>query len=116
MIMVRVIIFTSRVAVLADFYRTAFALTSIGIPDDGWIELTGGGCTLALHGTSRDTRRKRDSGIKLVFGTTRVAATRRRLVKLGIAMGALHRFAGIAMCDGKDPDGNVFQISSRGMR
>ncbi len=116
MILTRVIIFSSRVAALADFYRRAFGFAIVGTAADDWIELSSGGCNLAIHGTARDTRRKGDSGIKLVFGTTRVAAVRRRLTKLGIAMGAVCAFDGISMCDGKDPDGNRFQISSRGMR
>jgi predicted enzyme related to lactoylglutathione lyase len=116
MIMTRVIIFSSRVGRIAEFYRTAFGFTTVGTATDDWIELTSGGCNLALHGTARDTRRTGDCGIKLVFGTRRVAATRSRLVKLGIAMGTVCSFAGITMCDGRDPDGNRFQISSRGMR
>jgi predicted enzyme related to lactoylglutathione lyase len=114
--MTRVIIFTSRVALLADFYRTAFGFTIVSPAEDGWIELTGGGCNRALHRTAKETQRKRDRWIKLVFGSRQVAATRRRLVTRGIAMGAISTFAGIAMCDGRDPDGNRFQISSRGMR
>jgi hypothetical protein len=50
----------------------------------------------------------------LVFYAADVAAARAVLVKRGaVAMGKVISADRFDMCDGKDPDGNPFQISSR---
>ncbi len=109
----RVIIFTGDVKLLADFYTAHFGLTPIGEPDEGWTELKAGGCNLAFHKFSEQLDGG-DNGIKFVFGTPDVAAEKERLEGLGIKMTEIFHFGEIQMCDGQDPDGNRFQISSRG--
>ena len=61
------------------------------------------------------TAGKRDTGIKFVFGAKDVKKEKARLVKLGVKMGEIMEFEDLRMCDGRDPDGNRFQISSRGV-
>jgi catechol 2,3-dioxygenase-like lactoylglutathione lyase family enzyme len=108
----RVILFSPDVPALAHWYQEVFGLRIVELAaDDGWAELDGGGCHLALHGGG--SRRTRDCGHKLVFGARSVAATRRALVARGAKLGPVRRFGKLHLCDGRDPDGNVLQISNR---
>jgi predicted enzyme related to lactoylglutathione lyase len=111
----RVIIFTGDVERLVDFYRTCFGLKLVGRRDPGWTELRAGGCNLAFHRASVKTAGKTDTGIKFVFGAKDVRKVRARLMKRGVRMGEVMEFDGLRLCDGSDPDGNRFQLSSRGM-
>ena len=110
----RIIIFTPDVKRLSDFYRECFGLIVIGDADDGWTELDAGGCKLALHKAS-ELGTGRDGWTKIVFGSENVEAEKVRLEGLGISMSEVVTFGEIQLCDGRDPDGNYFQISSRGM-
>lgn len=109
----RLILFTSRVRVLTDFYSTTFDLPLIGEMNDDWVEVQAGGCLLAFHKTTYNTEDKDDTGLKLVFGADYIEEERRRLIDLGLEMGAIQRFGDLAFCDGSDPDGNRFQLSNR---
>ena len=111
----RIIIFTSNVKKMADFYMKCFGLKVVGKRDPGWTELRAGGCSLAFHRTPIRTAGKADTGIKFVFGAKDVAKERKRLVKLSVAMTEVMEFGDLRMCDGSDLDGNRFQVSSRGM-
>ncbi|MEP7077340.1 MAG: VOC family protein [Acidobacteriota bacterium] len=113
----RVIIFTQDVGRLVNFYASHFGLELVGEADPGWTELNAGGCNLAFHKFSGSVEKgdKADNGIKFVFGTRDVAAERSRLQNLGVEMTKIFDFGDIRMCDGSDPDGNRFQISSRGL-
>lgn len=110
----RVIIFTGDVKRLVDFYVSHFGLTPVGEIDEGWTELNAGGCNLAFHKFSEKLDGS-DNGIKFVFGTGDVRGERSRLESLGVEMTKIFTFGEIQMCDGSDPDGNRFQISSRGI-
>ena len=110
----RVIIFTPNVKRLVDFYVRCFALSQVGEANEHWTELSAGGCNIALHkidehGTGRD------GWIKIVFAAEDVPAEKARLERAGVNMLAVKTFGDIQMCDGNDPDGNYFQISSRGL-
>ncbi len=110
----RFIVFTPDVKRLADFYKTAFDLKVTGDPDEEWTELNAGSCSIAFHRTSENGT-TRDGWTKLVFGSKDVTREKSRLEGLGIRMSDVVRFGDIQLCDGRDPDGNYFQISSRGM-
>jgi len=109
----RIIIFTPDVKRLADFYARNFGLSTIGEADEHWTELNAGGCNLALHKTSEDGS-GRDGWTKIVFGSENVEAEKSRLESLGLKLSGITTFGDIQLCDGRDPDGNYFQISSRG--
>lgn len=111
----RVIIFTGDVRRMVDFYTTTFGLKMIDAFDEGWSEVDAGSCTIAFHKFGSDVEGSGDEGIKLVFGTTDVAAEKLRLESLGIKMTKIYEWEGIEFCDGSDPDGHRFQISSRGL-
>ncbi len=105
----RVIIFTQRMDEMAKFYRDVIGLKQMTDEAD-WKEFQAGGCNLALHkGTSAIGSRPP----KLVFYVRDVAAARIELMGRGASMGKVKSGNGPDMCDGRDPDGNPFQISNR---
>ena len=110
----RVIIFTHNVARLCEFYRSNFGLEDVGEPGSDWAELSSGKCNIAFHkyGEVADGR---DGWVKIVFGSKDVAAEREKLIEHGVEMSEVVEFGDIHLCDGRDPDGNSFQISSRGI-
>ena len=106
----RVVVFTADVAGLARFYGEVIGLAPLS-REEGWVEFDAGACRLALHaGKPRLGNRPP----KLVFFATDVAAARALLKTRGaVDLGAVKSTASFDMCDGHDPDGNPFQISSR---
>ena len=106
----RVILFTSNIAALAEFYETVVGLT-VATRDDGWVDLEAGGCGLALH-TGKPKIGNRPP--KIVFYASDVAQTRALLIQRGLTQAGPVKSAGrFELCDCRDPDGNPFQISSR---
>lgn len=114
-----IILFTEDVSRLRAFYASILELDVLE-ESEGWVRLDAGGCALALHaihgpragGESLGPRRA-DSYLKVAFYAADVAAERARLVAAGARMDEVKTFGAISLCDGLDPDGNVFQISSR---
>ena len=56
---------------------------------------------------------REDTPLKLVFGVENIAHARERAAALGGAMNAVERkweFEGAKVCDGHDPEGNIFQL------
>ncbi|HTR60856.1 MAG TPA: VOC family protein [Candidatus Binataceae bacterium] len=105
----RIVLFTLRMPQMAAFYRDVLGLRQIA-DDPGWKEFAAGGCNVALHnGTSEVGGRPP----KMSFYASNVAAARELLIKRGAKMGKVRSGAGIDLCEGKDPDGNPFQLSSR---
>jgi catechol 2,3-dioxygenase-like lactoylglutathione lyase family enzyme len=105
----RIIIFTSQMPTMAAFYRDVLGLRQQA-DEPGWKEFDAGAIAIALHnGTSEVGRRPP----KMVFYAADVAATREALIRRGAKMGKVKSGAGLDLCEGKDPDGNPFQISTR---
>jgi catechol 2,3-dioxygenase-like lactoylglutathione lyase family enzyme len=105
----RVVIFTANMAEMTRFYRDVVGLELAG-EEEGWKDFRAGGCNLALHKGSAEVGRRPP---KLVFYAADVAAARATLMRRGAKMGKLAAGRKIDMCDGRDPDGNPFSISSR---
>ena len=60
---------------------------------------------------------REDMPLKLVFGVVDIAHARSRAAELGGAVNAAERewkFEGAKVCDGCDPEGNVFQLRQIG--
>src|SRR5215813_4276215 len=110
----RFIIFTPDVGRLANFYATSFGLSKVGDVDEEWTELDAGVCKIAFHKIS-EKGTNRDGWTKLVFGSKDVQGEKVRLENMGVKMSEITIFGEIQLCDGRDPDGNYFQISSRGV-
>jgi hypothetical protein len=110
----RVIVFTDDVTRLSEFYRSSFGLEVVGNASNEWTELSAGRCSIAFHKIDEHSQ-TRDGWIKIVFGSRDVANDKVRLESLGVKMSNVVEFGDIQLCDGRDPDGNCFQISSRGI-
>lgn len=107
----RIVIFAIDTARLAAFYRDVIGLRVVA-SEEGWIEFDAGGSRIALH-QSRAKAAGRPP--KLSFFAADVAGTRAALVRRGATgIGPVKSTGRFEMCDGKDPEGNPFQISSRG--
>ena len=106
----RVIAFTPRPASLAEFYQRSFGL-ELNSTEPGFVDLRSGDFRLAFHKSSRSG----SSRHKLCFYTEDVDTARAHLMSRGAVMGKPRGQPGeLWFCDGKDPDGNSFQISNRG--
>lgn len=118
----RIIIFVGDVQKCARFYIDVFGFTALPSdqPPTEWIELETGGCRLAFHQARRSGGKvttPTGSSMhphKIVFFADDVTAARATAVARGAAMGKMHTFGSLTFCDGKDPEGHVFQISNRG--
>jgi predicted enzyme related to lactoylglutathione lyase len=61
--------------------------------------------------------RREDTPIKLVFAVEDIASARARVAERGGVVNAVEReweFEGAKVCDGHDPEGNVFQLRQIG--
>lgn len=109
----RVIVFVQDVQVVGAFYRDVLGLPVIPSPDDehDWLEFDAGACRIALHKSEvvKVTRRQP----KPVFYAENVVSTRAVLIARGARLGAVQTSNDIQFCDGKDPEGNPYQISNR---
>ncbi len=105
----RFILFTADLEAMSRFYGEVLGLALVN-SEKGWREFRAGGCIIALHeGESRVGNRPP----KLAFYAADVAAARATLTRRGAKMGKILSAGAFDLCDGKDPDGNAFQISSR---
>ena len=105
----RIILFTPDMPRLTGFYRDVLGLR-LKIDEPSYKEFDAGGCGIALHnGTSRVGARPP----KLSFATEDITAARATLITRGAKLGEVKSGAGLSRCEGKDPDGNPFQLSSR---
>jgi predicted enzyme related to lactoylglutathione lyase len=60
---------------------------------------------------------REDTPLKPVFGVEDIASARARAAELGGAIYSVEReweFEGLKVCDGHDPEGNVFQLRQTG--
>lgn len=106
--MARVILFTAQMEEMSRFYGKVLGLRQV-TDEKGWKEFAAGGARIALHSGPSSPGRK---GPKIVFYAEDVAAMRAKLVARGAKFGKVGE-GGFHLCDGKDPDGNPIQLSSR---
>ncbi|MBV9551113.1 MAG: VOC family protein [Alphaproteobacteria bacterium] len=104
----RVILFTARIDEMRAFYGEVLGLKLL-TDEKGWKEFDAGGTRIALHSGPSSPGTK---GPKLAFFTKDVAATRAKLMAKGAKFGKVGG-APFFLCNGKDPDGNPIQLSSR---
>jgi predicted enzyme related to lactoylglutathione lyase len=112
------ILFVKDLQRLAEFYHEGLGLPVIDAPmAPGWLEFDAGGVRLALHSLpprlarqleiTNPPRAREEAPLKLVFEVDDLDAARRRLVQHGATMFE-PRSTGV--CDGLDPEGNVFSL------
>ena len=112
----RIILYVQDVDRLSVFYREAFGFGIVEEIAGEWAVLQAGACQLALHRVGEAYRGKPPTGssnAKLVFTIdTPLADMRKALLARGVPMGEIKSYAGTGpLCDGRDPEGNVFQLS-----
>jgi catechol 2,3-dioxygenase-like lactoylglutathione lyase family enzyme len=107
--MARVILFTAQMDAMSDFYGRILGLKLIS-EEKGWREFAAGGASIALHSGPASPGSK---GPKIAFHSADVAALRETLVSRGAKFGKVRQGEVFTLCDGKDPDGNPVQLSSR---
>jgi catechol 2,3-dioxygenase-like lactoylglutathione lyase family enzyme len=105
----RVILFTAQMDAMSRFYGEVLGLERV-TTEKGWQEFDAGGARIALHSGPPSPGRK---GPKIVFHAEDVAAARELLVAKGAKFGKVRQGEVFCLCDGKDPDGNPIQLSSR---
>lgn len=98
------------------FYQRHFGLEPLASSEDGWLELSAGGCNLALHRAATTSRDRGRSPAKIVFAIEDVHAAKQHFAANGLKFGKVHEVNGFAFANGRDPEGNPIQISSRGLR
>jgi catechol 2,3-dioxygenase-like lactoylglutathione lyase family enzyme len=105
----RVIFFTGQMDAMSNFYGEVLGLKQV-TKEKGWLEFAAGASRIALHSGPSSPGRK---GPKIVFYAKDVAALRDVLVARGARFGKVRIGEMFCLCDGKDPDGNPIQLSSR---
>jgi predicted enzyme related to lactoylglutathione lyase len=114
----RLILYVRDVDRLAAFYQSAFGLDIVEEISGEWAVLDAGACQLALHRVGpayRGTERSMaESNAKLVLTIDcPLAALRDALIAKGVQLGEIKSYPGVTglLCDGRDPEGNVFQLA-----
>ena len=114
----RIILYVQDVAGLKAFYTSHFGLRVTEEIEGEWVVLLAGRTELALHLAGMPYRtgqtKTGQSNAKLVFTVDLpLPELRSKLENAGISVGEIKRYEGFnySLCDGRDPEGNVFQLS-----
>jgi predicted enzyme related to lactoylglutathione lyase len=116
----RVILYVQDVERLAAFYQQNFGLSVVEEIDGEWAVLAVGPCQLALHRVGKAYRVddpaswQVESNSKVVLTVDRpLVELRAELIANGVSMDNIKSYPPLtgALCDGRDPEGNVFQLS-----
>jgi catechol-2,3-dioxygenase len=116
--MAQTIVFVEDLTRMQAFYEKTLGLPVI-TAEPGWVRLDAGGVVLALHAIKAGPTlpepppERVDSYIKLCFHVDEIDDARAALVAAGSTMRELHRYSDVGFCDGVDPEGNIFQITTR---
>lgn len=117
----RIILYVQDVERLSRFYQDAFALPLVEHIDGEWAVLAAGACEIALHRVG-PAYRVADTSVWQVEGNTKLVLTedgdfealRASLIAKGVTVGEIKSYPGTGrLCDGRDPEGNVFQIAEK---
>jgi len=121
----RVIIFAKDMGKMESFYRDVIGLSRVTTPDDSrdFVSFDAGAVRLSLHRIPEEYASdseiadppvpRKNTPIKIVFLADDVTRTRSELESRGASLGAVRQFGALHLCDGTDPEGNVFQLSNR---
>jgi len=117
----KIILFVQNVELLKLFYQKNFHFDLLEEIKDEWVVLKSGNCELALHKSGVTPEKNNDTSsetnnVKLVFETTTdLSALREELIRNNVQMNELKSFDGFPylFCDGKDAEGNVFQLTQK---
>jgi catechol 2,3-dioxygenase-like lactoylglutathione lyase family enzyme len=108
---------------MKDFYHRMLGAQPVNTEwTETWALFEAGGTRFALHAIpveyarnieiSSPPKARETSPVKLIFAVDNVPAERSRLEAMGIAMSQRPWQDAALECEGMDPEGNIFQISS----
>ncbi len=117
-----IILFAKDIDKLKNFYAENFQLALIEETPGQWVVLQAGSCQLGLHqipaaylqGAAIESNC--ESNTKLVFDVNEdLVALRERLLKQNVQLKDVQSYDNypFLLCDGEDPEGNVFQLRQR---
>jgi catechol 2,3-dioxygenase-like lactoylglutathione lyase family enzyme len=115
----RIIFYVQDVGRLTRFYKDILGLPLVQEIKDEWAVFRAGSCELALHRVGRQYRVadaaswKVETNVKLVLVAARpIGELRAELISKGVRMREIKSYPGFPgpLCDGEDPEGNVFQL------
>jgi predicted enzyme related to lactoylglutathione lyase len=114
----QVIVFVHDTARMAAFYAQLGLAVIDGDVASGFVRMRdpSGGAVLALHYTRAvgpPSGPRVDTALKPCFHVDDIDAAREAVSGFGATMREIKRFEGIAFCDGVDPEGNIFQLTTR---
>ena len=118
----RIILYVQDVSRLANFYGDALGLPVVEEIKGEWAVLRAGPCEIALHRVGKPYRVadasswQVETNAKLVLTVDReLAELRAELIGKGVPMGEIKSYPGLTgpLCDGRDPEGNVFQLAQK---
>jgi predicted enzyme related to lactoylglutathione lyase len=116
----RIILFCENVETLKHFYQHFFSFPLLEEIPGEWAVLKAGPAEIAFHRMGEAYRNHTNQSFKAVTNTKLVfqlgadiSAFRTQLAEKKIPMGEIKSFPGYPylLCDGEDPEGNVFQLS-----
>lgn len=118
----RIILFSKNVEGLKNFYMQHFNFKLVQEISGEWVVLNAGQMEIAFHKIGSDFTKENDepfrvdSNTKLVFNIdSDLSAFGENLLRQGVALREIKSFPGFdyLLCDGEDPEGNVFQLSQK---
>ena len=105
----RIMLFARNMKEMTEFYETKMGLRVLE-RSPGFVDFDAGGCRLALHRSTTP----RPNRTKICFYAKDVSRMRKELMERGVKMGKdPGKGAGLKLCDAKDPEGNIIQLSNR---
>lgn len=116
----RIILFVDDIDAMSAFYGGVLGLDKLPGDDIGFVCFAAGRCEICLHALPEqypseggEYPKREDTYLKFVFRSDDVERDRKYLIENGLRMNEIVRYGEIDLCDGADPEGNMFQISSR---
>jgi catechol-2,3-dioxygenase len=115
-----IILFVQNVEKLKSFYAGILNLVIVEEIKSEWLLLKAGHCNIGLHkiGEQYNTKEeyKFDNNTKIVFEVDKdINKVREHLLSKNVPMKEVKTFDNYDywLCDGEDPEGNVFQLKQR---
>ena len=99
--------------IMFDFYTEVLGFKLIKDKDyhpEKWTRLKNGSFEICLHRSPKVGCEHRNKN-KFVFQVDDVGKARDYLISKKVKMGKHHQWENCEACDGKDPEGNKFQVS-----
>jgi len=116
-----IILFVTDVDKLKQFYADIFKFDIVEELTAEWVLLNTGNCHIGLHKIGKEYLDKSDSDIKfesnlkIVFEVDNIYNLREKLLVQNVRIREMKTFDNYNywLCDGEDPEGNVFQLKQK---